>query len=239
MSTKIEAHHLSRPSYIYIRQSTRAQVLHHQESTDRQYALQDKAVALGWPLERTLILDGDLAQSGAQIHGRKDFKRLLADVSLGQVGAVFALEASRLARSDLQWHRLLEICALSQTLVIDEDGCYDPADFNDALLLGLKATIAQAELHFMRERLQGGASGTRPPGESYGSPCPPGCATMIRDMPFWTRIRKCKVRSVLFLTPSARPAPPMGWSSNFASKGCGFPNEPMEGPGTEIWSGNP
>lgn len=155
-TTKIQGRHLERPAYIYIRQSTKAQVLHHQQSTERQYALKDKAVGLGWPEQKTRILDRDLGSSGAQVSGRKDFKRLLADVSLGQVGAVFALEASRLARSDLQWHRLIEICALSKTLVIDEDGCYDPADFNDALLLGLKATIAQAELHFMRERLQGG-----------------------------------------------------------------------------------
>src|SRR5437764_13202295 len=101
-------------------------------------------------------LDRDLGQSGAQMAGREDFKTLVSEISLGQVGAVFALEVSRLARSDLDWHRLSQLCALTQTLVIDEDGCYDPRDFNDGLLLGLKGTMAQAELHFLRARLQGG-----------------------------------------------------------------------------------
>ena len=106
------------------------------------------------PLIRTL--DRDLGKTGTEMTRREDFKTLVADVSMGQVGAVFALEVSRLARSNLDWHRLLELCALTATLVIDEDGCYDPADFNDGLLLGLKGTMAQAELHFLRARLQGG-----------------------------------------------------------------------------------
>lgn len=156
MNTKITPQHHSKPAYIYIRQSTLAQVRHHQESTERQYALRDKALALGWPQTSIRILDRDLGQSGAQMTGREDFKTLVADVSMGQVGAVFALEVSRLARSNLDWHRLLELCALTHTLVIDADGCYDPGDFNDSLLLGLKGTMAQAELHFLRGRLQGG-----------------------------------------------------------------------------------
>lgn len=156
MNTKITTQHHSRPAYIYIRQSTLAQVRHHQESTERQYALRNKALALGWPDTSIRILDRDLGQSGAQVTGREDFKTLVADVSMGQVGAVFALEVSRLARSNLDWHRLLELCALTHTLVIDADGCYDPGDFNDGLLLGLKGTMAQAELHFLRGRLQGG-----------------------------------------------------------------------------------
>src|SRR2546425_5559879 len=156
MNTKITPAHQSKPAYIYLRQSTPAQVRHNQESTERQYALQDKARALGWPQRSIRVLDRDLGKSGAQTAGREDFKTLVADVSMGQVGAVFALEASRLARSNLDWHRLLELCALTTTLVIDEDGCYDPADFNDGLLLGLKGTMAQAELHFLHARLQGG-----------------------------------------------------------------------------------
>ena len=155
MNTITQQHH-SRPAYIYIRQSTLAQVRHHQESTERQYALKDKALALGWPETAIRTLDRDLGQSGAQMAGREDFKTLVADVSMGQVGAVFALEVSRLARSNLDWHRLLELCALTHTRVIDADGCYDPGDFNDGLLLGLKGTMAQAELHFLRGRLQGG-----------------------------------------------------------------------------------
>jgi len=156
MNSKITPQHQSKPAYIYIRQSTLAQVRHHQESTERQYALRDKALALGWPQTAIRILDRDLGQSGAQMTGREDFKTLVADVSMGNVGAVFALEVSRLARSNLDWHRLLELCALTHTLVIDADGCYDAGDFNDGLILGLKGTMAQAELHFLRGRLQGG-----------------------------------------------------------------------------------
>src|ERR1700732_4664020 len=156
MSAIIDVRHRSRPAYVYVRQSTLAQVRHNQESTERQYALRDKALALGWTPPTIRTLDRDLGVSGAQTAGREDFKTLVADVSMGQVGAVFALEVSRLARSNLDWHRLLELCALTSTLVIDEDGCYDPSDFNDGLLLGLKGTMAQSELHFLHARLQGG-----------------------------------------------------------------------------------
>jgi DNA invertase Pin-like site-specific DNA recombinase len=156
MNSKITDHHRSKPAYVYVRQSTLAQVRHHQESTERQYALRQKALDLGWSEAAIRTLDRDLGMSGAQTSGREDFKTLVADISMGQVGAVFALEVSRLARSDLDWHRLLRLCALTQTLVIDEDGCYDPSDFNDGLLLGLKGTMAQAELHFLRARLLGG-----------------------------------------------------------------------------------
>jgi DNA invertase Pin-like site-specific DNA recombinase len=156
MNSKITEQHQSKPAYIYVRQSTLAQVRHHQESTERQYALRQKALELGWNTAAVRTLDHDLGISGAQTTGRTDFKTLVADVSMGQVGAVFALEVSQLARSNADWYRLLELCALTQTLVIDEDGCYDPADFNDGLLLGLKGTMAQAELHFLRARLLGG-----------------------------------------------------------------------------------
>jgi DNA invertase Pin-like site-specific DNA recombinase len=152
---KVQTHHLQRPAYVYIRQSTMGQVRNHQESTERQYALKGRALEMQWQADQIRVLDRDLGQSGAQSTKREDFKVLMADVSMGNVGAVFALEASRLARSNLDWHRLIEICGLTKTLVVDEDGCYDPAEFNDALLLGLKATIAQAELHFIRARLQG------------------------------------------------------------------------------------
>jgi DNA invertase Pin-like site-specific DNA recombinase len=156
MNTPIIEQHLSKTAYVYVRQSTLAQVRHHQESTERQYALREKALELGWSEPTIRILDGDLGKSGAQTAGREDFKTLVAEVSMGQVGAVFALEVSRLSRSNLDWHRLLELCALTDTLVIDEDGCYNPADFNDGLLLGLKGTMAQAELHLLRGRLLGG-----------------------------------------------------------------------------------
>lgn len=156
MNSKITEQHRNRPAYIYVRQSTNAQVLHHQESTERQYALRTMALEMGWSESAIRTLDRDLGMTGTEMTRREDFKTLVADVSMGQVGAVFALEVSRLARSNLDWHRLLELCALTATLVIDEDGCYDPSDFNDGLLLGLKGTMAQAELHFLHARLQGG-----------------------------------------------------------------------------------
>jgi DNA invertase Pin-like site-specific DNA recombinase len=156
MNSTISEHHLSKTAYVYVRQSTLGQVRHHQESTERQYALQQKASELGWSEASVQILDQDLGKSGTQMVGREDFKTLVAEVSMGRVGAVFALEVSRLARSNVDWHRLLELCALTNTLVIDEDGCYNPADFNDGLLLGLKGTMAQAELHLLRGRLLGG-----------------------------------------------------------------------------------
>ncbi len=137
ITEKIQPHHLTKQAYIYLRQSSMAQVRFNQESTQRQYALQGKAQQLGWSPLIIRILDGDLGISGAQSSNREDFKTLVADVSMGKVGAVFALEASRLSRSCTDWHRLLELCAMTNTLIIDEDGCYNPSDFNDQLLLGL------------------------------------------------------------------------------------------------------
>ena len=156
MTLKIAEHHLSRVACIYIRQSTQGQVRFNQESTERQYNLKNKAQSLGWSLEKIRILDRDLGQSGARTTNREDFKTLVSDVAMGQVGAIFSLEASRLARSNKDWHRLLELCAITSTLVIDEDGCYDPSEFNDSLVLGMKGTFAQAELHIIRARLHGG-----------------------------------------------------------------------------------
>jgi len=180
MSAVISEQHRRRPAYIYVRQSTLAQVRHNQESTERQYALREKALSLGWSPATVRTLDRDLGVSGAQSAGREDFKTLVADVSMGQVGAVFALEVSRLARSNLDWHRLLELCALTGTLVIDADGCYDPADFNDGLLLGLKGTMAQAELHFLRGRLLGGKLNKAQKGE-LRHPLPVGFAYDDQD----------------------------------------------------------
>lgn len=156
MNSKVTDQHRRRAAYVYIRQSTIAQTRYHQESTERQYALRQKALQWGWSPAQIHILDRDLGLSGAESQSRPDFQTLMTDVSRGQVGVILALEASRLARSSLDWQHLIQICALTDTLVVDEDGCYDPADFNDGLLLGLKGTLAQAELHFLRARLQGG-----------------------------------------------------------------------------------
>ncbi len=154
--SKVSAGHLERDAYLYVRQSTVRQVFENTESTERQYALRQRAVALGWPEERVVVIDCDLGQSGASSVGREGFKRLVAEVGMGRAGMVLGLEVSRLARSSTDWHRLLEICAMTDTLILDEDGIYDPAHFNDRLLLGLKGTMSEAELHIMRARLRGG-----------------------------------------------------------------------------------
>src|SRR5450432_1100471 len=130
--------------------------MHNTESAQREYALRQRATALGWPFDRIVVIDSDQGQSGASAADREGFQRLVADVGLGKAGVVLGLEVSRLARNNADWHRLLEICALSGTLICDEDGLYDPADFNDRLLLGLKGTMSEAELHFIRARLRGG-----------------------------------------------------------------------------------
>src|SRR4051794_5001651 len=135
---KVTAQHLQRAAYLYVRQSSLRQVLENTESTVRQYALRERAVALGWPIERIVVVDGDQGQSGASAVDRAGFQTLVAEVGLGHVGIVLGLEVSRLARNNTDWHQLLEICALTNTLILDEDGVYDPAAFNDRLLLGLK-----------------------------------------------------------------------------------------------------
>lgn len=154
--TKVSAAHLQRDAFLYVRQSTLHQVVHNTESTQRQYALQQQAVALGWPMERVHVIDCDLGQSGASAVDRAGFQQLVAEVSLGHAGIVLGLEVSRLARNSADWQRLLELCALADTLILDEDGLYDCTNFNDRLLLGLKGTLSEAELHFLRARLQGG-----------------------------------------------------------------------------------
>jgi len=153
---KVTAAHLARGAYLYVRQSTLRQVVQNTESAQRQYALRQRAIALGWASEQIVVIDSDQGQSGASAADREGFQRLVADVGLGKAGVVLGLEVSRLARNNADWHRLLEICALSGTLICDEDGLYDPGDFNDRLLLGLKGTMSEAELHFIRARLRGG-----------------------------------------------------------------------------------
>ena len=155
MHNKIAATHLERQAYLYVRQSTLRQVLENTESTKRQYALRERAVALGWPVDRIVVIDNDQGQSGAD-SDRQGFQTLVAAVGMGEVGVVLGLEVSRLARNSSDWHRLLEICALTDTLILDEDGLYNPGHFNDRLLLGLKGTMSEAELHVLRARLIGG-----------------------------------------------------------------------------------
>ena len=155
-TSKVTGSHLARVAYLYVRQSSLRQVLHNTESATRQYALRQRAIALGWPADQVITIDTDQGQSGASAADREGFQRLVADVGMGRAGIVLGLEVSRLARNNADWHRLLEICALTDTLILDEDGLYHPGEFNDRMLLGLKGTMSEAELHFIRARLRGG-----------------------------------------------------------------------------------
>ena len=155
-SEKITDEHLQRMAIVYVRQSTQRQVLENRESTARQYALADRAAALGWPAAAVEVIDEDQGHSGGSAEGRNGFQRLLAEVSSDRVGLILGLEMSRLARSCKDWHALLELCAIYRTLLGDADGLYDPSQYNDRLLLGLKGTMSEAELHILKSRLQQG-----------------------------------------------------------------------------------
>ena len=154
--SKITPAHLRRQALVYIRQSTPHQVQSNQESTERQYALVQRAQHLGWAPEATVSVDEDQGRSGQETQHRSGFQKLLADISSGHVGMVLALEASRLARSSVDWHRLIEICAITRTLLADDGAIYDPRDPNDRLLLGVKGTISESELFTLRCRLHEG-----------------------------------------------------------------------------------
>jgi len=156
VSGKIQSHHRDRWAVVYVRQSTLQQVARHQESTRLQYGLVDRALSLGWSRPQVRVIDDDLGKSGASAEGRPGFQRLVAAVSLEQVGIVLGLEMSRLARSCRDWHQLLEVCALFGTLIGDLDGVYDPRNYNDRLLLGLKGTMSEAELHVLKQRMLAG-----------------------------------------------------------------------------------
>ena len=152
-SSKIRDAHLDKLAIVYVRQSSAQQVLENRESTARQYALADFAQLLGWPAERVIVIDEDQGQSGTRADNRSGYQRLLAEVTLDHVGIVLGLEMSRFARSSKDWHHLLELCAIFGVLLADQDGVYDPSDPNDRMLLGLKGTMSEVELHTMRNRL--------------------------------------------------------------------------------------
>ena len=156
VSSKILSVHLGRDAYVYVRQSTLTQVREHTESLARQYELAERAVALGWDAHQVKVIDADLGRSGADMTAREGFKELVADVGLGHVGIIFGIEVSRLARNNADWYQLLDLCTLTDTLIADSDGVYHPGDFNDRLVLGLKGTMSEAELHLIRSRLTAG-----------------------------------------------------------------------------------
>ena len=153
---KVTASHLKRQAYCYVRQSTLKQVFENTESTKRQYALRERAIALGWPVVQIVTVDSDLGETATSVADRQGFQKLMTEVSLGRVGLVMGLEVSRLARNNADWARLLEICGITDTLILDEEGVYNPTDFNDRLLLNMKGTFSEVELHVLRSRLRGG-----------------------------------------------------------------------------------
>jgi DNA invertase Pin-like site-specific DNA recombinase len=153
---KIGPVHLGRDAYVYVRQSTLTQIREHTESLARQYELRERAVALGWDAHQVRVIDADLGRSGSESTAREGFKELVADVGLGRVGIIFGIEVSRLARNNTDWYQLLDLCALTNTLIADSDGVYHPGEFNDRLVLGLKGTMSEAELHLIRSRLTAG-----------------------------------------------------------------------------------
>jgi DNA invertase Pin-like site-specific DNA recombinase/uncharacterized protein YndB with AHSA1/START domain len=169
-SAKVRDTHLGRHALVYVRQSSPQQIINNKESTERQYALEGRAVLLGWPRTRVRVVDEDQGKSGQDAADRPGFQYLLAEVALGRVGIVLGLEMSRLARSNKDWHQLLEACALFDTLLADQDGVYDPRDYNDRLLLGLKGAISEAELHLLRKRLHDGLLNKARRGEVYNHP---------------------------------------------------------------------
>lgn len=234
---KITAQHLARDAYLYVRQSTLRQVMENTESTQRQYALRQRAVAMGWAQEQVIVIDCDQGHSAASTTGREGFQRLVADVGMGLAGIVMGLEVSRLARNSSDWHRLLEICALTDTLILDEDGIYDPAHFNDRLLLGLKGTMSEAELHVLRARLRGGILAKARRGE-LETPLPIGFCydrdkrvTLDPDKQVQETIRT-------FFQTFRRTGSAMATVKAFRARGVRFPRRPRVGPakGEIVWA---
>jgi DNA invertase Pin-like site-specific DNA recombinase len=174
-NTKVTAAHLKRNAFLYVRQSSMRQVIEHAESANRQYGLRKRAEALGWSAEQVIVIDDDQGISGASAAERGGFQKLMMEVSMARAGIVLGLEVSRLARNSADWHWLLEICAVTDTLILDEDGIYHPAHFNDRLLLGLKGTMSEAELHMIKARLRGGVLNKARRGE-LATPLPIGFA---------------------------------------------------------------
>ena len=225
---KVTASHLRRDAYLYVRQSTMRQVFENSESTRRQYALRERAVALGWPTEAINVIDSDLGLSGAD-GDREGFQRLVAEVGMGRAGIVLGLEVSRLARNSTDWHRLLEICALSETLILDEDGVYDPGDFNDRLLLGLKGTMSEAELHLLRARLHGGILNRAKRGE-LKMPLPLGLVYDPLDRVVLDPDAQVQHSLRLLFDSFARTGTACATVKHFHDEGLRFPRRPRSGP---------
>jgi DNA invertase Pin-like site-specific DNA recombinase len=234
---KVNTGHLKRNAYLYIRQSTLRQVIENTESTIRQYDLRQRAVALGWPTERIIVIDSDLGHSAATAADREGFQKLVTEVSLEKAGIVLGLEVSRLARNSTDWHRLLEICALTDTLILDEDGLYDPRHFNDRLLLGLKGTMSEAELHVIRARLQGGILNKARRGELQ-CPLPVGLVYNSEGRPILDPDKQVQDSIRFFFDAFRRTGSACAVVKAFRHKGLLFPQRLKKGPnkGELLWA---
>jgi len=233
---KVRAEHLRRRAYLYIRQSTLRQVIENTESTARQYDLRQRAVALGWADEQVVVIDNDLGLSGASAVGREGFQHLVSEVGLGRAGIVMGLEVSRLARRSSDWHRLVEICALSETLILDEDGLYDPREFNDRLLLGLKGAMSEAELHLLRARLNGGRMNKLKRGELVFR-LPSGFVHDPHHRVVLDPDRQVQQTTRLFFETFRRVGTAGGVVRGFRNQGLKFPTRMHHGPhkGELVW----
>jgi DNA invertase Pin-like site-specific DNA recombinase len=232
--SKVTAEHLKRAAYLYIRQSTLRQVLENTESTERQYALRRRALVLGWPEERIVVIDEDQGQSGASTNGRGGFQRLVAEVGMGQAGIVMGLEVSRLARNCADWHRLLEICALTHCLILDEDGLYDPGHYNDRLLLGLKGTMSEAELHILRARLTGGVVSKAQRGE-LRMLLPVGLVYDEQERVILDPDQQVQQSLRVFFSTFERAGSARATVQEFRRQGLKFPNRGPAGTGEVCW----
>jgi DNA invertase Pin-like site-specific DNA recombinase len=233
---KVTDDHLRRDAYLYVRQSTLRQVLENTESTKRQYALRQQAVRLGWPTERIVVIDCDLGRSGASAD-RDGFQKLVTEVSMGRAGIVLGLEVSRLARNNVDWHRLLEICALTETLILDEDGLYDPRHFNDRLLLGMKGSFSEAELHILRARLQGGIEAKARRGE-LKKPLPVGLVYDAKAQVVLDPDQQVQQALRMFFATYERVGSATGTVKHFHQQGLLFPRRLRHGPrqGQLVWA---
>ena len=234
---KVSTSHLKRNAYLYVRQSTIRQVFENTESTKRQYALRQHAIVLGWQTEQIIVIDSDLGQSGASAVDREGFQRLVTEVGMGKAGIVLGLEVSRLARNNTDWHRLLEICALTDTLILDEDGVYDPARFNDRLLLGLKGTMSEAELHVIKARLQGGILNKAGRGELQ-SPLPVGFIYNTLEAPVLDPDKQVQESIRFFFSTFDRVGSATATIKAFRQQGLLFPRRLKKGPhkGDLVWA---
>jgi DNA invertase Pin-like site-specific DNA recombinase len=233
---KVTSDHLRRNAYLYLRQSTMKQVFENQESSRRQYSLKERAIALGWEPDQIIVIDSDQGQSGKYAQGRDGFKHLVSEVSMGHAGIVIGSEVSRLARNSADWHRLMEICGLTNTLILDEDGLYDSRHINDRLLLGLKGAISEFELHMINSRLWGGKLAKAIRGDLH-TPLPVGLVYSPSGQVKLEPNQQVRQSIDLLFSTFNRVGSAMGVVRYFNKNGLKFPRKMQSGPqkGEIVW----